>query len=217
MSFKQKEVKLVVGQVGREKLPLIQGAMPEGSMIPNEVIRYEVLVGGETYKVNSINQRFMVNGYATLMMSDGKPSLMYHKLGIESQPFVLNNPDLAEFFGGTPPNELYTTYYTKKFKLFGGGTKKMEKAMKAGQSGTRSEALIMKFETGMETHTPNKTTITGIMTLLVKEQGGFFITQGKGKIRGTRREGFLPSPILGLAVNVTYDPDNKSCIVIDGE
>jgi len=218
MSFKEKEVKLVVGQVGKEKFPLIQGGLPEGSMIPNDAIKYEVMVGGETFKVTSINQQFPVNGHATLMLSDGKAELMYHKLGMNSEPFVLSNPAFEGFFGGTPPSELSVTQYTKKAKLFGNGpVKKMAKAMKEGTAGTRTEALIMRFETGMETHTPGKTTITGILTLLVKESAGrYFVAQGKGKIRGTRREGFQDSPILGAAVSVIYDPSNMSNLIIEG-
>jgi len=217
MSFKEKNVRLVVGQVGKEKPPLFQGGLPEGSMIPNDAFKYEIMVGQDMHKLVSINQRFMVNGFATIMLDDaGKAELMYHKLGINSAPFNLNNPVFAEFFGGTSPNELSATFYTKKFKLFGGGTKKIEKAMAAGQAGTRTEALIMKFETGMEVHTPGKTSITAILTLLVKDPaGGYFITTAKGKIKGTRKHGFENSPILGAGVNITYDPNNRAVAIID--
>jgi len=213
MSFKKKSIQIVVGKVVKEKKSIVGGHV-EGLMIPSELFKYDVSTNSDEYKVHSFNQRFTVGDPATLIIDENnKAELMYHKLGVNARPFVLSNPDLTAFFGTTPPTTLKTFFYQKKFKLFG-GTKKVEKMMLAGQHGTKAEGLVMKFETGSETHTPGKTRITTILTLLIKNDQEYFVAKAKSSIKSTRKEGFQSSSTLGLSVNVVFDPQNKACVAI---
>ena len=223
MSFKQKEVNLSVGQVVKEHWGLAKIGGVEGeSFIPNTPIKYTVQVNGKDMKLPSVNQKFVPNTNATVMLDgQGKGELMYDKIGFIMPPFVMTEEKYAEFFGTALHNgELKVNHYSKKFKLFGGSTKKMEKAMEAGQAGTRVEALVIKRETGMETQVMNNIGISTKLTLLVKNAHEFFITEGKYKIKFNQKHGFdnflieAATTAVGMPVDVIFDPGNPSCTIV---
>jgi len=222
--FKENNVTLTVGKVLKQRMAVISASALDDGIWSQVPYYYTVSANGKDHKVGSINQFFHEQSDATMMIdAKGKADLLFDVLGTNAPPFVLNDEKYKEFLGGNQTNEMQITQFTKKFKLFGGSTKAMEKQMRDGSSGMNTTALVVKREVAMETLTLNKVTLTLRVHLLAKEQGrGHFLTTAKHKISfNVGRKGdpmdFASKALgttVGMFVEISYDPANMACAII---
>ena len=230
MSFKQFKVTLDKAQVTESKESFasrmggLEGAGPMDGPVYNTKISYN---GMET-KTKTQNVQFMMGEFVPVIVIENQsPEILYDKL----TPYTNQNMDTVaqsmDKVGAIPDTRLDTVIYKKKSSLFGGGKiKKMKKAMLAGMAGQTSSATIIGRDArdGMRTEVNGRlksATIICTLTLLIDDRGEQFVAQVPQKIKWKAKDvsefyRLGTGTAVGMKVNVAFDPDNKSNVVITG-
>jgi len=221
MSYREQEVTLQIGRVVAEKGVKVSDEVEGVTFLPRVPLRWVVESLGREYVVDTMNQGFVEGSAVTLMVEGNNAELLHDALEFDAPKpvFVLDDSRFAEFFGGSTPSELRVPLYTKKFKLFGDGTKRMEKEMMEGRSGTRAEGLVLAREISQESQMLGKFTVPTKILVLVYDVHGMFLTHVAMKISFSKKElSKLEEESLKTApgefVDVVFEPANKACAVV---
>lgn len=227
MSFKKFNVTIDKAQVTESKESLVSriGGLEGAGPMDGPVFKTKVSYNGQEHSLRTQNVQFHVGELVPIIIVEGaKPEILYDKL----TPTANNVTDtVGGDRVGVVATRLETVFYKKKSSLFGGGKiKKMKKAMQAGTAGQIATATIIGRDArdGMRTEVNGRlrsATIVCTLTLLVDDKGDKFITTVTQKIKWKAKDEsefyrLGAGTAVGLNVDVTFDPDNKSNIILNG-
>lgn len=196
-----------------------------GGFWPNDAMSYTIDIAGKNCKIMGVNQRVSPEQKITIMQNaKGKAEWMYDAFLHTQPPLVLSNPRLQPFLEHFSTLDIPTTLYKKK-AFSGGKQKKIKKQMEQGSFGNRATALVLRRKIGVQSQVLSTQRITLILLLLVKDSQGFFITETKLTLKYTNLDRHNAETIkfnnhggattVGQLLEVIYDPDDKSCLILD--
>ena len=215
MSFKQLNAVIDKAQVtdSKESLASRIGGLEGAGPMDGPVFRTTLSYNGQEYKTKTQNVQFMMGEHVPIIILEAQtPEILYDKI----------TPGNVE-----TPERMEVAFYRKKTSLFGGGKiKKMKKAMLAGTAGQRATATIIGRDArdGTSTEVNGRkisATIVATLTVLVETSGEKFLAHVTQKIKWKAKDEseffrLGAGTAVGNKVDVIFDPDNKSNVVIAG-
>lgn len=185
---------------------------------PDRKYKYTVELCRQKFNTFSINQKHSVGDRVSVIFRDGKCELLYDSVFYNLKAFTLDNPAVKhDFFNGdsiTEINNLDCFVLKKGLR----SERRRRAALKASPKSVKAKALILQRRSYGEWQVGGKSFVRFKLTLLLKNEKGYFITTFSDWDKSERFGSILKHVFdlsVGEVVPVVYSPDNPADIIVD--